>query len=225
MMSRFFNLRCPCILVAASALACAAEGAAESDRTGRDSLRADSVARARQDSIVRTQPGYVVDSAIPVQEALRRFRADIRDSATALAGGAPSREALVAAFARAVERGDSSALRRMAMTRAEFAYLVYPSSRYTRPPYRQQPEIVWLLLTGPSDKGLKRLVERRGGTAFRLVGHSCQAPPVTEGDNRVWRGCIVERARSPGNTTRERLFGPIIERDGQFKFYSYGNEL
>ena len=41
----------------------------------RDSIRADSVARARQDSINRATPGYVIDSLLPPEEEARRFRA------------------------------------------------------------------------------------------------------------------------------------------------------
>jgi hypothetical protein len=205
---------------AALLVACAPDGTADVER-----FRADSIARARQDSIVRSQPGYVVDSARPIEEALRRFRADIKDTPSVLTGGARSREALVAAFARAVERGDSAALRRMAMTRAEFAYLVYPSSAHTRPPYRQQPEMVWLLLSAAGDKGLRRLVERRAGEPFGLVRVECPNRPVTEGENRLWGGCLVRRVQAGADTTTERLFGPIIERRGRFKFYSYGNAL
>jgi hypothetical protein len=204
---------------------CVADRGADVERFRRDSVRADSIARAQQDSIVRSHPGYVVDSALPIEEALRRFRADINDTPTVLSGGARSRDALVAAFARAVERGDSVALRRMAMTRAEFAFLVYPSSQYTRPPYQQQPQIVWILLSAAGDKGMKRLVERRAGEPFGLLAHDCPAPPASEGENRLWRGCVVRRMRPPADTATERLFGPILERGGRFKFYSYGNEL
>jgi hypothetical protein len=204
---------------------CAPDRSPEAERLHRDSARTDSLARARQDSIVRSQPGYVVDSALPIEEALRRFRTDVKDTPTVLVGGERSREALVAAFARAVERGDSVALRRMAITRAEFAFLVYPSSQYTRPPYRQQPEIVWLLLSAAGDKGMKRLVERRKGERFSLAAHECPTPPAVEGENRLWRGCVVRRIRPPADTVTERLFGPIIARGGRFKFYSYGNEL
>src|SRR5678815_1044414 len=42
-----------------------------------DSVRADSIARARQDSINRASPGYVIDSVLPVEEELRRFRAAV----------------------------------------------------------------------------------------------------------------------------------------------------
>jgi hypothetical protein len=49
-----------------------------------DSIRADSVARARQDSINRATPGYVIDSLLPPEEEARRFRdAFPGDSATA----------------------------------------------------------------------------------------------------------------------------------------------
>jgi hypothetical protein len=214
----------PAVLAAGAlvALGCGARADASSaDRVP----PVDSVARARMDSIVRSQPGYVIDSVLPLEEALRRFRSGITDTPTVLAGGQRSREALVAAFARAVERADSLALRRMSITREEFAFLVYPSSPYTRPPYRQQPEIAWLLLSAAGDKGLRRLVERRAGHAFRLVGHDCPREPETEGENKMWRGCAIRRVRSPGDTAIERLFGAIIERRGRFKFYSFGNEL
>ena len=214
---------CRALVVAAVVLGVVA---CEWTANGDDSrAAADSAARARQDSIVRSQPGYVIDSAISIEESLRRFRADIRDTPKVLVGGERSREALVEKFTRAVERGDSLALRRMAMSRGEFAFLVYPSSMYTRRPYRQQAQITWLLLTAASDKGLRRLVERRAGQPFRFRGLDCPDPPVTEGENRLWRGCAVRRVRAEGDTATERLFGPIIERAGRFKFYSYGNEL
>lgn len=192
--------------------------AARGDERGADDI-------ARQDSILRAQPGYVIDSAIPIEEALRRFRSDLSPAPVRLTGGRPTRTALVEAFAQAVERGDSLSLREMGMSRAEFAYLVYPFSRYTRPPYRQQPEITWLLLAAAGDKGIRRLVERRAGQPFRVIGHDCPREPEVEGDNRIWRGCTVRRLRAFGDTVSERLFGPIIERGGRFKFYSYGNEL
>jgi hypothetical protein len=65
---------------------------------------------------------------------------------------------------------------------------------------------------------------RQAGKPFRLVGHT-RPLPDTEGENRFWRGCAIRRIRSPGDTVTERLFGAIVERDGRFRFYSYGNEL
>jgi hypothetical protein len=71
-------------------------------------------------------------------------------------------------FVRAVERGDRAALEQMELTQAEFAYLIYPSSPYTRPPYRQQPEIVWMLQRESGAVGLARLVDRLGGRPLRF---------------------------------------------------------
>jgi hypothetical protein len=36
---------------------------------------------------------------------------------------------------------------------------------------------------------------------------------------------VVRRLPSPGDSVSERLFGPIVERGGRFKFVSYANKL
>src|SRR5512138_1154903 len=53
---------------------CARAGVVSRRSAAADSTSADSIERARQDSINRSQPGYVVDSARPPEEDLRRFR-------------------------------------------------------------------------------------------------------------------------------------------------------
>src|SRR5262245_66450399 len=74
--------------------AAADSGRADSIRT--DSIRRDSIARARQDSINRAQPGYVIDSTLPVQEELRRFPEAVGGKpVTALCDSRHSRDELV----------------------------------------------------------------------------------------------------------------------------------
>lgn len=205
-------------------------------RIAQDSVRADSVARARQDSINRTLPGYVVDSILPAEEELRRFRLALReqtasggngasDSLTALTGGSDSREALVKRFIQALVANDSSNLRSMLLTAREFADLVYPESPYTRPPYRQSPALVWNQIRNPSTSGLTRLLRRLGGQPIGYVDHSCTRRPERQGGNLIWTHCTVGLMDSSSETTRHRLFGSIIERDGRFKFVSYSNEF
>jgi hypothetical protein len=177
-----------------------------------------------QDTSYRSQPGYVVDSILPLDEALRRFRVGIHSVPTRLEGGASTRSGLVGAFAQALERGDTSSLRSLAVDRAEFAYLNYPRSIYTRPPYEQSPAVVWLQLTLGGDKGLRRAVNRFGGQPIQLLGESCNPTAVREGELRLWRGCVMRFVVGKDTLTR-RLFGPIIERDGRFKFASYANQL
>src|SRR5690606_28284148 len=93
-----------------------------SRRTGADSA-SDSLARAvaadearaRQDSINRAQPGYVVDSILSPDEEMRRFAADLPSRPTRLSNGADSRDALIRRWIAAVEGNDSLALIRLAV--------------------------------------------------------------------------------------------------------------
>jgi len=191
-----------------------------------DSARADSVVRARQDSTNRAQPGYVVDSALPPAEELRRFRDAIGGApATTLTGGSASREALSRRLVLAVARRDTTDLRAMALSAREFADLVYPSSPYSRPPYRQAPAFMWAQLMRPSVTGFGRLMRDRGGVRYEYNGVLCRATPATEGANRVWTGCSLWLVGPARDTVTEQWFDSIIERDGRFKIVSYANHF
>jgi len=167
-------------------------------------------------------PGTYVDSILPPEEEMRRFREGLAAPAL-LEGGRWSREALVRAFVRAVERADTAAVRGMIVSRAEFAYLYYPSTGFSRPPRRMSPALLWFLTMQESEKGIGRLFERRGGQTLGYVSSTCAARPRIEGGNRLWERCTVTLRRG-GQVKTERLFGTIIERDGLFKFLSYKNE-
>jgi hypothetical protein len=167
----------------------------------------------------------VVDSVRSVDEEIRRFRSDIPVAPTKLIGGAATAKALVRQFVEALARSDTSALVGMAATRAEFAYLLYPSSPYTRAPYRQSPEIAWLLLQAENQKGLTRLLRRLGGREAIYDGHRCGRTPLREGRNRIWRGCRVRLRLAAGESFEGRLFGAIVEREGRFKFASYATDF
>jgi hypothetical protein len=167
----------------------------------------------------------VVDSALPADEELRRFRASL-PHVSMLEGAATSRDALVHEFVSALEHNDTTALIRLHVTRAEWAWLVYPFSVQAHPPYHQPPEIAWMLATAASTKGLTRLMKRRAGRSLDVVGYRCNKQPSREGENRIWRGCELRiDARASNEPTRQRLFGAIIERAGRFKFLSYANQF
>lgn len=164
-----------------------------------------------------------VDSAIPIDEALRRFRRDLPQAET-LRGGFAGRERLVRGFVRALETRDTAALRRMVLKADEFAWLYYPSSPLSRPPYELAPALMWFQLQGESEKGASRLFAERAGSPLRYVDHVC-APARTEGKNRIHSSCELRRLTPAGDTVAERLFGLIVERDGSHKFVSYANRL
>lgn len=188
------------------------------------SLQTASQVRARQDSVNRAQPGYVVDSIFPIEEQLRRFRLDV-SRVHALAGGASSRDALVALTVRAIQRGDSTSLASLAVTQAEFAWLIFPSSPRVAGPTRQAPQVVWYLLTRDSERGRRRLLQRLGAGGMRFERYRCGERATTEGTNHFWNDCLVERRDEQGAFVRQRLFGSIVERGGQFKLLSFANDF
>jgi hypothetical protein len=213
------------VLVLATACRPAAK-AADTAAVRADSIQRDSVARARQDSINRTLPGYVVDSILPIEEEVRRFKSKLDGPPVdALAHASASRDELVRRIVRDVARGDSADLVATAVTPREFIDLVYPSSPYTHPPYRESPSIVWMQIANPSNSGYLRLYRRLGGQAFQYESHTCDAKPDRQGKNTLWLGCTIRVLNPQHETTTQRWFGTIIERDGRFKVMSFRNQF
>ncbi|MDP1889498.1 MAG: hypothetical protein Q8K55_01285 [Gemmatimonadaceae bacterium] len=187
--------------------------------------RADSIARARQDSVNRASPGYIVDSILSVEEEIRRFRAAIGGAAvTGLAEASASRESLVQRLVAAVTANDTAALQRTVVTAREFIDLVYPESPYTKPPYRQAPGLVWTLITEPSNSGRRRLLAKLGGKPLTISALTCPGAPDLQGRNRLWQSCTVRYTSDADSARTGRLFGSILERDGRFKFMSLANQ-
>lgn len=164
----------------------------------------------------------VVDSALAPEEHLRRFREGL-DPVRALDSVASSRDALVEAWADALERQDTARLVSLHLTRAEFAYLYFPESPYAAPPARTPPEFLWFQFRENSEKGLNRAVRRLGGRPVEIEALTC-APPRRHGRSLLHEACRVRRRTAEG-VMEQRLFGTILERDGRFKFVSYANEF
>lgn len=166
----------------------------------------------------------VVDSVIPREEALRRFRIGL-DTVTALSGGAPSRDALVRDYVQALAAADTAAVKRLTMTKAEFAWLYYPESAQGLPPYDLSPSLMWFMMDEQSRKGLSRALAERGGRAYAYAGYSCEGEGVMEGPNTLWGPCLVRRVVAPGDTVPERLFGQIMGRGGVYKITTHTNKF
>lgn len=167
----------------------------------------------------------VVDSVVPRDEALRRFRTGLGEPARLDGAAATSRGALVGAFVRAVEAGDTAGARALTLSRAEFGWLYYPTTPQGLPPYELSPSLLWFLTQGGTDKGLRRLMDERGGRPLGFAGYRCDPRSSREGENTVWGPCVVRRVQAPGDTVEVRIFGLILERAGRFKFVSLANKL
>jgi hypothetical protein len=184
----------------------------------------------------------VVDSILPAEAELERFQAGLPMPDT-LAAGAASREELVRRFVEALEAGDTLAIDALAISRAEFAHLYYPTSQYTLEPYRMSPALLWFIMGESGHKGSRRAVRSFGGRDFEYAGHRCDPEPRRESKNLLWTGCVLVRTRPAGDDLTSpadadqgngeatydeqgiRLFGTIIERGGTFKFVSFANPL
>lgn len=169
-------------------------------------------------------PDIVIDSAVAIDAMLDRFQRAL-DRPSELSDASPSREALTRRYLDALARSDTSALRSMHISRAEYAHLYFPASRMMQPPYELPPDVAWLLLSAESAKGVSAVLRRLGGQRLELRDVRCPGEPLREAPNVVWRDCVV-RYRAEDENERERpLFAAIIERHGRFKFFSYATPL
>jgi hypothetical protein len=208
----------PPILALSSALLIAAAGCGSNEPDRQAAAQA-------ADALPNGPPPTHVDSILPIEEALRRFRETVGPEPATLEGGARSRDELVDRFVRALATHDTTSFADMLMSAEEFAWLYYPHTRYTSPPYRQAPELVWFQIQNGSSRGLRRLLTRLGGSALEVPGHRCAPEPLVEGPNRIWEQCILRMASPEGKPKVMGLFGSILERDGVFKFVSYTNDF
>ena len=165
----------------------------------------------------------VIDSIFPIEEEIRRFAETVDREPAALSGGANSRDGLVENFIQALERSDTAALAAAIIDRAEFIHLYFPHTVYTRPPYELDPAIVWFQMMNNSSRGMTRAHQRFAGRDLGYRGYRC-GPETAEGPNRIWDRCVV-RIAPEGEPMELRLFGLIVERDGEYKFVTYGNDL
>ena len=168
-------------------------------------------------------PGKI-DSILPPGEALRRFQSELT-VVTALEDGAPGRDQLVSQFIKALERADTTALEKLVLSKAEYGFLYFPSSVYSRKPYELPPDVAWLLNEQNNRKGFVRIVRRLGGRDLKLDGYTCGSP-VSEQENVFWRDCQVKYVHPGSNgPVARKLFGTIMERGDRYKFLSYANDF
>jgi hypothetical protein len=170
-------------------------------------------------------PGYVIDSALPIETLTARFRATLPDTPTTLAGGEASPERLTRALLGALSAQDTATIRRLVLNRSEFGWLYYPHTRYTKRPYELGPELLWIQVNENSEKGIVRLLRRYGGSRLRFEALACPDSSSVEGPNTITGPCHVTFAAADSAARTLQIFGSIMARDGRFKFVSYANEL
>ena len=168
-------------------------------------------------------PATVVDSVHSMDEELRRFTAGLGPAPAELAGGQGTADALARRWLAALAAGDTAALGRMHVSRAEFAWLYWKGSHLSKPPYEMPPGLLWFQVEGESNAGITRALAAYGGKRLAFRSMACGNHRV-DGPGRIHQGCDVT-FRVDGKTETRRLFGNLLERGGQVKFLSYANEF
>lgn len=132
-----------------------------------------------------------------------------------------SAEEISEAVLEALASGDFERLQQLSVTENEFRSLVWPELPSSRPERGLPFEYVWGDLHQKSNNELRRLFARENGKQYELLTVDF------EGDSTVYDTFTVHResklkVRGPENVeSEERFFGSILERDGQYKLFSY----
>lgn len=171
-----------------------------------------------------TGTSAIVDSVVPMDVAMERFRADVA-RVDSLRSDVRSRDSLVARLVAALEANDTAAFEPLAMDRAEFAWLVYPYDPQFEPPYELPPGIAWMQLQAANRKGALRALRELGGRELDYRGYSCDGEKTDAGGNRFWTGCRVTIAPARQEPVAIRLFGNVVERGGRFEFVTLANDF
>lgn len=216
----------PLILVLAFA-ACSRADSAPQPGAGADSVpSAEAIAQQRRLDSLRRIPGYVIDTFVPLPEALRQFREATPGVAPErIAGGAASLDELLGRLVDAYAAGDTAGLRALSVDRAEYAWLYYPDSPYPRPGYELSAEFVWYLMETHGAKGAERASQRLGGKRWTVLGADCGESPSVEGANRVWGPCSLRLREGSGPESTLELAKAVLERDGRFKLLGLENGI
>src|SRR5258705_9399934 len=160
---------------------------------------------------------------VPYAEAsLKAFRTRAGAPVAGLEGGAGSRDSLVLLFAHALDRSDTTALRALALNAREFAWLYYPASPQSRPPYELDADLMWEQIQARSMRGITRALRQYGGGQLGYRGYECSGQPERNGVVTLHNACRIVHTVD-GRTVTEPLFGSIIEHGGRFKLCGFSN--
>jgi hypothetical protein len=141
-----------------------------------------------------------------------------------LAGGASSLLELARSVAAAFERADLSALHALSLNEQEFRDHVWPELPAAKPERNLPFSFVWGDLHQKSEASLSRTLVSVRGQRFDVVAVRPLGDVTHYKTYAVHRETELTVKNSEGKEQKLRLFGSILEKDGQFKVFSYVTE-
>ena len=132
-----------------------------------------------------------------------------------------SPEALSDAVLAGLADRDADTLAALALSEIEFRTAVWPDLPSSRPERGVPFDYAWGDLRQKSNNALRRLVARHGGKRYELVRVAFSGETTPYRSYRVHRETVLDVRDEDGNELTLALFGSILEREGEFKLFSY----
>lgn len=138
-----------------------------------------------------------------------------------LVAAAASPEELVRRFLAALSENDIENVRLLAVTEDEFKTLIYPELPAADPGRNTSAEFVWSMLHTRSESSLHSIMSSVGGRhlwfeEIRFTGETSQYRSY-----KVHRESLLVLRDEAGDPQTVRLFGSVLELNGQFKIFSF----
>lgn len=140
-----------------------------------------------------------------------------------LEAAASSTEELVRSFLDALQEDDIEGVSRLALTRGEFESYIWPELPAAQPERNLTAEFVWNNMNVRSRSNLNQLMESLGGQRLILEELRFTGETTEYATFRVHRDSELVVRDESGELRRGRLFGSVLELDGQFKIFSFNN--
>ena len=132
-----------------------------------------------------------------------------------------SPEALGRAVLAALADNDGDRLASLALSELEFRTVVWPELPSSRPERGLPFDYAWGDLHQKSNNSLRRLVARHGGKRYELDAVTFAGETTQYDTYRVHRESVLDLRDEAGEALTLSFFGSVLERDGQFKVFSY----
>lgn len=137
-----------------------------------------------------------------------------------LASAAPSTEALAKRFLQAIEAENIDDLRSLRVTKDEYCRLLWAELPGSRVP-NLSCDFAWDQATLRSEGGLYKLWPRHKGRHYELISLSFAGGAQDYGSFKALKDPRLVIKDKGGTQQEVRLFGSVLELDGQYKLFSF----
>jgi hypothetical protein len=166
-----------------------------------------------------------VASPAPVAPADPRAQAapaTVKEARHRLSGGFPTIRALAETVLEALKDRDTGALTSFRLTEREYKEIIFPEFPQAKPGNNVPVDFHWNLLNLKSLKGAQDSVDDLGGQDYELMDVIATKGIADYATYRIWNKVELKvRRKMDGKESQIRVFGSVVEVDGDFKILSF----